>query len=345
MQESQTADKKKAKKTVSLKNRIRRSFYEPEAVYAWWVEQLGYLAENGRDDGYDDGFMAEYPALDCGDESIANCYLAMEQLLLLVAEKEGMIPRFSDRLRDSLNLISCKDGRMHEHYPLHSAAFNAAMREYGFGCDARYNWTKEDGVDDLDQGFLKAVLSRNNSAEKLDELWKRIANGDIEPEEIEEELTYDSYTETIYSITSSRALELERRYHSLPALCKKKGQPLAELYGKMTAKLRFISSPIGVYECLATETDYITLETGEEIPVWYAPAYFEDYEAYGCGSVIEAFEMAGPENIFAMQEANKLIDRVEKEIDKAEKKAKRFLHSRAVKGAKARWEKYREMFA
>lgn len=328
------------------KRTLRNYFYDVESVYAWWVEQFGYLYETGEYD-YEDGFSSAFPGLDCGDESIANCYLAMEQVLLLVAEKEGIIPRFSDSIKDDEELISCKDGNMYDSYPLHSAALEAAMRTYGFEINDRFNWVKGDEVyelTDLDPEVLKKAMSRDMSHGGAEALWKRFCDGDIEPEEIEETLLGDFYAETIYSITNPKALELERRYHKLPYFLRKKGSAVEKLYVDMTTSLNQVSCPMEAYEYLATETDLVKFETGEEVPVWYAPAYSESYEGYGWSNVIGLLEMAGPEKIFSMQNAQKLVEKFEKKFVKIELKAKKFLHDRAVKGAKARWKKYQELY-
>ncbi|MCR5726448.1 MAG: hypothetical protein K6G24_03180 [Lachnospiraceae bacterium] len=327
-----------------LKNEIQNSFYSEESIYAWWVEQFGYIYETGEYD-MDDGFIAAFPGLDIGDEGIANCYLAMEQLVLLVAEKEGIIPQFSGSISDNEELISCKSNRMYETYPLHSAAMHAAMRTYGFEINDSYNWLREVyDVYDLSPEILKKAISRDCSKENADALWKRFCNGDIGPEELEDALQGDFYGETIYSITCPKALELERRYHKLPNLFKKKEVALKSLYNDMTKELSRVSSPMEAYEYLATETDYVKFETGEEIPIWYAPSYCENYENYGASYIIGQLEMAGPGAIFHMQEAQKLVEKFEKKFEKIERRAKKFLHNRAVKGAKARWKKYRELY-
>ena len=326
-----------------LSKKIEHSFYDVESVYAWWVEQFGYLCESGDWDE-DDGFVANFPGLDLGDESIANCYLAMEQLLLLVAEKEGIIPHFSDSIYDDEDMISCKDSRMEEVYPLHSVALQAAMREYGFEINDRFNWSKEDDVSDLDPEILKAAMCRDRSREGAEALWKKVSSGKIEKEEIEKILLGDFYAETIYSITNPKALELERRYHKLPVFLKKKDSALAKLYRDMTFALNHVSSPMEAYEYLATEEDHVSFETGEEVHLWYAPAYCENYEGYGCAVIIGQLEMAGPEAIFNMQRAQKLVEKFEKMFVRYELRAKKFLHNRAVKGAKARWKKYRELY-
>ncbi len=328
-----------------LCNKIRYSFFDEEANFAWWVDRIGYAYESGYSDDEDELIFDAYPAIEYGDESIANCYLAMEQLLLLLAEKEDIIPRFSDGIKDSEKVISCKDGHMHENYKVHKAAFKAAMQQYGFEMNRQYNYLSDDDKPTahlLDPDFIKEIIGRDRSEKSLEQFWGKFVNGEITPEDMQKELMEDSFYTAVYSITSPKGLEAERRYYQLPSRFKK---VLKKDFDFLKLSLRHISSPMGSYECLAADTDSLDKETGETIPFWYAPSYCEDYNGYGCGNTIGAAEMAGPECIFRMEDTYKKIIAFEKKLTAAENKARKFLHERAVKAAKARWKKYKLMFA
>lgn len=326
-------------KKNKLKEAIKTAFYDEEAVYAHWVESLGYASENGYDEF--DYVQSEYPMLDCGDESIANCYLAMEQVFLLLAEKEGFIPEFSHLIKEDKECVSADNARLLEVYPLHRAAFNAAMDKYGFEINPKFNWEKGTPADHLDPDFAKHMLHRDRHEKEADELWEKIASGKIDPEELENLLLFDSFEEGIMCITNPKGLELQRRFNALPK-CRR--CHLEERIRHIKCLLKSISEPMGVYEGLCTETDTVTLETGEEINLWYPAAYAEDYSGYSNGNVVGTCEMAGPTTIFLMEEVAALLPAFEKELVKVEKKTRKAFHERAVKGAKARWKKYRLMF-
>lgn len=326
-------------KKRTLKKNIKMAFYDEEAVYAHWVEALGYASENGYDPT--DCVQSEYPMLDCGDESIANCYLAMEQVFLLIAEKEGLIPAFSHLIDEDKECVSADNARLLEEYPLHRAAFNAAMDKYGFEINPKFNWEKGNPADKLEPDFAKHILHKDRHDKEADALWEKIVSGEINPDELEELLLYDSFEEGIMSITSPKGLDLQRRFYALPK-CRRRH--LEERIRHIKCLLKSISEPMGVYEGLCTETDTVTLETGEEINLWYPAAYAEDYSGYSNGNVVGTCEMAGPTTIFLMEEVAALLPAFEKELVKVEKKTRKAFHERAVKGAKARWKKYRLMF-
>ena len=310
---------KKADKEDMIKTALRSINYE--CCYLGWASDLDYLWNGGGDE--EDFGDAEYVELlnrlGTLDYVVANAFIRVRELVLLLAEMHGVIPAFSKDMDDDTPLFDMFSTDVEFDRTIEDAAFCAALDAYGFKFPDYLNFSTDDNdigvINDsacrLHPKLQEKAYSYGYSSRSL--VWDDIVKG-AAPELIEKALISNRGFDKILSLVSEDIISQNVRYAKLP---KKFQKGLKE---EMDCLMRLHSS-INDFEgeaYVCQDSDSITLDSGFVAEF----NYINGWDTCGGDFVLPAATQCyGPLSIFHMKEAHRTSKELEKALRKLEKKA------------------------
>lgn len=302
-----------------------------ECCYLGWASDLDYLWNGGGDEGdFNDPEYAEsLNQLGTLDYVVANAFIRVRELVLLLAEMHGVIPAFSKDMADDTPLFDMFSTDVEFSRTIEDAAFCAAASAYGFTFPDYLNFS----TDDKDIGVIndsaiclhpkvqEKAYSYGYSSRSL--VWDDIVKG-AAPELIEKALLSSRGFDKILSLVSEDIISQNVRYTKLP---KKFQKGLKE---EMDCLMRLHSSINDfkgeAYVC--QDSDSITLDSGFIAEF----NYINGWDTCGGDFVLPAATQCyGPLSIFDMKEAHRASKGLEKALRKLEKKAEATKKKKKVK--------------
>ena len=312
----------------------------------FWMSEISYLQENGS---YEQPPANEFEKilreLETGDYEICNCFLAARQLVYLLAEKEGVIPKFSNVIGDDEGLYSIKEATSDNgpYYcrKVEDLAFRSAMQKYGFSFPDGLNWSGDEQdkgeINDQWSNLRPEVLKKlaenrefmdGQASEMLSDMIERGA----EPEEIERFMNNSSQQfDSMLCLVSEKIISYIARYNKLPKVIREKISDKANELIEAHDRVSTNACEVGF---LSNEGDNITLDNGVTVYVNYMQGYW-DGDGYGYYSnnyihapALESFEA---DTIFLMEKAHNVAKKFVHVLVDAEKKAKKYRHMLKVR--------------
>lgn len=333
---------KKSQREEEIRNALTNNQHLCD--FGYWMQEISFFVE-GEYDRSDITLNYNYAnvlsQLEMGDYEIANCFIAARQLVYLLAEKEGVIPKFSGHISDDEEIYSMEEacsykgpayGRLIE-----DTAFRAACNKYGFDFPDWLNWsqnTDDAGVISGDWSCLSPEVLKKLAANRefvdgtaCKKICELLESG-ADPVEIEEamndtEVLFDS----IVCLASPRIISLLARYYRLPKTVRRENSKIAKLAAELLNAHSIINGNVYEMGFSGYEGDCVTLDNQVPVQINYMTGYW-DGEGYGYSGthyiLSPADESYEQDTIFYMKKAYELSKKFRHVLVAAENKAKAY---------------------
>lgn len=206
------------KEERDLRSELIRVFSDNcDTQYMYWSGNLDAFWQGSYyEDDLDEEVTDFFESLGTIDHWVANAFRCSEQLLLLLAEKEGFLPKFSDRLSDNTEIIDFYNTEIEEGNEIFEAAFDACCKEYGFSFPDKFNYSPySDRINGDPSKLAPCILEKLNLLnEKSAETMLDAIDDGANLEVIDERLKQYDF-EYIVCLSNEKANKLIRKYSRL----------------------------------------------------------------------------------------------------------------------------------